>query len=298
MQKNAKTGLLESHDARYKIPVVHQRGVGQIRFDGQPRAIHKVPYRPGRTLDFYSRLLRSDEIVVAFHGKTDLEKGGYPAFAHLANLSGKTSAMMSFADPAAATGPDGASVLPWYLGGPGWDPLLAILQVVRKAQGRTGARHIAFVGGSGGGFAALRASAMVRGSMAFVHDPQTSVAAYGARAAIPYFESTWPGWKRDELIEAFPDRFDMAQHYRNANPENFVYYAQNASDFSHVRKHLGPFRVANGIPSGPRVHRGTRRIVDIYDGEVEGHGQITTDEFNKFFGDAVESWRSYRENLN
>ena len=138
---------------------------------------------------------------------------------------------------------------------------------------------------------------MVRGSMAFVSDPQTSVEAFGARASASYFNTFWEGWDREALLQAFPERFDMARHYQNMNPENYVYYAQNSSDFSHVRKHLNPFKEANGIPLAERAHRGPRRAVQVYDGSVEGHGAIQPDEFSTLFNDAVESWRGYRELL-
>lgn len=297
MTTNPRTGLREGYDGRYKLPVVHQRSVGQIRFDGQPRAIHTVSYRPGESLDFYSRLAPSEEIVVAFHSVHDVREGPYPVFAQVANLASRVPALLSFADPSAHGRGNGTGGLPWYLGGPGWDPLHALLQVVRKAQGRTGARHIAFVGVSGGGFAALRASAMVRGSLALVSDPTTSVQAYGPRASAPYFENVWPGWERDALVDAFPDRFDMARHYATVNPENHVFYVQNSSDFAHVRHHLEPFRSAMGIPSGVRSHRGPRRVLEIYDGRVEGHGRIEAEEMRRFFDDALEYWRHHRELL-
>lgn len=297
MKKNPKTGLPEGFDDYYRLPVVHQRSLGQIRLDGQLRAIHTAPYRPGITLDFYSRLQRSDELVVTFHGANDITKNRYPVFTRVKSLKDKATAMMSFADPTMLVDPERKMLLSWYLGGPGWDPLPAILQVIRKAQGKTGARHIAFIGGSGGGFAALRASAMVRGSMAFVQDPQTSIGAYIPRVTDVYFSTVWKGWSKASLLKAFPERFDMVQHYRNANPENFVYYAQNASDLSHVRKHLTPFREAQRIRSAGLGHRGKRRVLMVYDGQMQGHGQIQPDEFDRFYEDAFTSWRNYRTSL-
>lgn len=294
---NPKTKLRETHHDYYNLPVVHQLGLGRVRFDGQLRAVHTVPYRKGITLDFYSRLQRSDELIVTFHGANDLTKNIYPMFARVKSLAPKAPAMMSFADPTMLVDRERKMLLSWYLGGPGWDPLHAILAVIRKAQGKCGAKHVAFLGGSGGGYAALRASAMVRGSMAFVQDPQTGIAAYSRRVRETYFNTVWKGWNASSIMAALPERFDMASHYRIAQPENFVYYAQNSSDPIHVEKHLAPFKSACGITSDAALVRGRKRVINVYDGEVDGHGKITASEFDRFYEDAIASWRDYRSGL-
>ena len=71
---NPKTGLKETVHDYYKLPIVHQKGLGSLRFDGQLSAVHTVPYRENITLDFYSRLKRSDELIVTIHGANDLTK--------------------------------------------------------------------------------------------------------------------------------------------------------------------------------------------------------------------------------
>lgn len=291
---NPKTGLKETVHDYYKLPIVHQKGLGRLRLDGQLSAVHTVPYRENITLDFYSRLKRSDEIIVTFHGANDLTKNIYPMFARVKSLKNKAPAMMSFADPTMLVDDKREMLLSWYLGGPGWDPMPAILAVIRKAQGKCGAKHIAFLGGSGGGFAALRASAMVRGSMAFVQDPQTDLARYSKRVTDKYFTTVWKNWSRSSLISAFPDRFDMVRHYRASQPDNFVYYAQNASDLVHVNNHLAPFKEACGIKSQEPVFTGRKRAFNTYDGEFSGHGKITSSEFDYHFQEALTMWRAHR----
>ena len=297
MTINRRTGLREGFHEYYQLPLVHQKGVGRLRLDGQLSAVHTTPYRPGVTLDFYSRLNRSDELVVTLHGAIDLTKIPYPVFTRVRSLKDKAAAMMSFADPTLLLDPTHSMQIAWYLGGPGWDPLPAILQAVRKAQGKTGARHIAFLGGSGGGFAALRVSAMVRGSMAFVYDPQTVLASYNRDVVEEYFSTAWPGWSGRSLLDAFPERFDMARHYRAHVPENFVFYVQNRSDHAHVAKHLTPFAASFGIQELADEMRGSRHTFIIYDGMREGHGNIQPEEFDAFYAEAMASWRAYRERL-
>lgn len=69
---NPKTGLKETVHDYYRLPIVHQKGLGRLRLDGQLSAVHTVPYREKITLDFYSRFKRSDELIVTFHGANDL----------------------------------------------------------------------------------------------------------------------------------------------------------------------------------------------------------------------------------
>ena len=292
--KNPRTSLVETMHDYYKVPVVQQRGLGRLRFDGQVTAVHTVPYREGMTLDFYSRLKRSDELIVTFHGAGDLTKLTYPVFTRIKSLKSKAPAMMSFADPTMLVDPDRKMMLSWFLGGPGWDPLPTILTVIRKAMRKCGAKHIAFVGGSGGGFAALRASAMVPGSMAFVQDPQVTIAKYSTRVVETYFDTVWKGWSHRSLMNAFPERFDMARHYRTTQPQNFVYYAQNSTDRSHILKHYEPFRDACGVTGDEPVARRSNRVFNCYEGELTGHGKITAAEFERFYDDALTGWREFR----
>lgn len=296
LAKNPRTGLLEGMHDYYQVPFVHQRGLGRLRFDGQLRAVHTSPYRNGLTLDFYSRLQRSDELVVTFHGAGDLSKLNYPVFTRISSLSKKAPAMMSFADPTMLVDPERKMMLSWYLGGPGWDPLPVIINVIRKALGKCGAKHVAFLGGSGGGFAALRASAMLPGSLAFVQDPQVTIAKYSTRVVQKYFDTVWKGWNAIELMDAFPERFDMARHYKVLQPQNYVYYAQNSTDRSHVLKHYDPFVEACGLSVGEPVLKGRRRFFNLYEGTNSGHGKITPEEFDRFYDEAFAWWRGKRAN--
>lgn len=265
---------------------MQQRSIGALRLDGQPTAVHTAPIGNGLTLDWYSRLGKSEELVVTFHGANKAEKNIYPMFARVSSLRDKTNAMMAFADPTLMVDKSRRMLLSWYLGGPGWDPLPFILAAVKKAQGKTGAEHVAFVGGSGGGFAALRASAMVPGSMAFVQDPQTILARYIPHVLDRYFTTVWPGEDSERLIESAPERFDMVRHYEAQRPDNFVYYAQNDRDTPHVVKHFEPFEQLDALPG--------QRVFALYRGATAGHGKINAAEFDHHYSEAVKHWRAYR----
>jgi hypothetical protein len=203
-------------------------------------------------------------------------------------------AFLAFADPTLQLSPSHDMLLSWFLGGPGWDPLLDVRKVIKKAIGKSGAKHVAFVGGSGGGFAALRASSWFPGSLAFVQEPQTSIANYMPSVVRKYFETVWPKWDHTALLESFPERFNMNEHYRRGTPDNFVYYAQSKADTSHVEGHFQPFCSALGLSPDGGISANGSRIMKLYDGEVQGHGRITNEEFGNFLKEALQQWRAGR----
>ncbi len=114
-------------------------------------------------------------------------------------------AHIAVADPTLRLDRSQKMLLSWYLGGPGWDPMDDILKVVNRAKGgRTGAKHVLCIGGSGGGFAALRISAHISGSMAYVQAPATDIHNCFPTAKSNYFGKVWQGWDADLLLDAFP----------------------------------------------------------------------------------------------
>lgn len=291
---NPKTGLKERFHPFYKIPEVQQRNINTVRLDGQPRAVHTVPLPNSLTLDFFIQTGKSDVLFVAFHGANMTERNMYPRFERVQSLRKVAPALIAFADPTIMVDRSREMLLSWYLGGPGWDPMNEITKVIRKAMGKTGSKRVVFVGGSGGGYAALRASAMTPGSLAFVQAPQTSIARYIPHVVKTYLDVVWPGWPQKELLEAFPERFDMVRHYQMRQPDNFVYYMQSRSDPSHVENHYGPFKAVHGVQEESGVSRSGRQKFVMYDGEVRGHGTILPHEFDFHLGEAMRFYDGQR----
>ena len=291
---NPKTGLSETIHAYYRVPVVKQRNINALRLNGQRVAVHTVPLGGGLTLDFYTSFSAGEELFIVFHGANSETNQFYPRFERVASIRAKATSFINFADPSMQVGIEDGLQLAWFLGGPEFDPLHSISKVIRRAMGRTGAKHLAFVGGSGGGFAALRASAMWPGSLAFIQDPQTDISAYSPRVVQKYFETLWPGWSRHSLLKAFPERFDMVRYYQMYQPDNFVYYAQNSSDTTHVERHYTPFIAAHGMKEDRGLNAIKNRNFALYDGAGTGHGKITSAEFDIHFEQAMSFWRSGR----
>lgn len=292
---NPRTGLEESHHDFYNVPLVHQRNIGSLKFNGQMTAVHTVPIPGGLTLDFYARLGRCDELIVTFPGAATAQNNIYPLFARVATFRRLTPAFIAFADPTIMMDAEREMRLAWFLGGPDFDPAPYILRAIRKAQSKNGAKHVAFVGGSGGGIPALRLSAMVPGSMAYLHEGATNVARSIPASVGQYFQTVWPGWDQGQLLKAFPERFDMVRHYQRTQPENFVYFAQSQDDSRFRNDHFAPFRDAHGVKSESGVTPGGTRHFALYKGEVPGHGKVTAAEFENHFSRALEEWRGWRQ---
>lgn len=291
---NPRTGLQESWNDFYNVPLVHQKSVGTLRFNGQATAVHTAPIRGGLTFDFFAQLKASDELVVTFPGAARPGKNIYPLFNRVATFRDRVPAVMAFADPTINMDPDREVLLSWFLGGPDLDPAALALQAIRKAQGKTGAKHVVFVGGSGGGFPALRMASMVPGSMAYIHEGTTSIARTLPVSADRYFSRIWPGWDQQQLLQAFPERFDMVRHYRAYQPDNFVYFAQSVDDTRFHDGHYVPLKEAMGVAGPAGASRSGTRHFELYKGEVKGHGKVTPKEFRQHFGKATRLWREYR----
>ncbi len=266
-----------------------------LRLTGQPTAVHSAPIGNGMTLDFYSTLRASNELFVVFHGANTSKNHFYPRFERVHSMQSSVKSFMAFADPTIQMGLKQDMWLSWFLGGPSFDPLPLISRVVHKALGRTGAKYVAFVGGSGGGYAALRASAAWPGSLAYIQDPQTQIHQYVPSVVSKYFNTVWPGWDSEQLMAAFPERFNMVDHYATLQPRNFVYYAQSQSDTAHVANHFAPFAKVHGMDPVAGMNSAKNRLLALYEGKISGHAKITASEYALHFSNAIQFWREGRK---
>lgn len=291
---NPRTRLREGWDDHFNVPLVHQKGIGRLTFAGQSTAVHTVPLPGGLALDFFAKLRPNDELIVTLPGAASRKKPRHPLFWRVSTFRRPEPAFMAFADPTIGADPTRKMLLAWFLGTPDLDPAPLILQAIRRAQGKTGAKHVVFVGGSGGGLPALRLSSMLPGSMAYIHEGATNVARSIPASVARYFETAWPGWDQEQLIRAFPDRFDMVRHYQRSQPQNFVYHAQSVEDTRFKENHYLPFKDAHGVEGDSGVTRNGDRHFVLYDGEVKGHGKVTQTEFWDHFETARSLWREWR----
>lgn len=285
---NPRTGLREGWNDYFGVPEVHQLRLDDVQFGESEAAIHNVPIARGRSIDFYANLAPADELYVSLHGAIPVGKLRYPTFWRIKSLTELAPSFLAFADPTLQLSDKAEFGLGWYIGGTGWDPLDQIGELVRQAMEHTGATRVMFLGGSGGGFAALRIATRFPGSIAFVQDPQTAVAAYHIGHQKRLVEAGWPGQPLPKVLAQYPERFDLLHLYRQTDPANYIYYRQSAID-THVEKHYEPFMAAVADTMGMR--EGRFRFILEY-GETPGHGKITNAEFAQHFHEAVRWWRS------
>lgn len=284
---NTQTGLEESWNDRFEVPVVYQHALEGLRFDGHSTAIHSVPVAEVPSLDFYAKLAPADELYVSLQGAVMPGKLRYPSFWRISTMRDRVDAFMAFADPSLQLSDNEKFGLAWYSGGPGWDPLLQLASVVRQAMQYIGATRVMFLGGSGGGFASMRLATMFPGSIAFAQDPQTSVAHYHPVHQQRLVEACWPGWALEDVLTQHPERFDLRYLYRETEPENYLYYRQSTTD-GHLKVHCRPFMAAVKGTKGMR--EGRFRFM-LEEGEKPGHGAITNAEFQRHLRGAIKWWR-------
>lgn len=257
--------------------------MSSLRVDAAP-TVHQVELKPGVHLDFYSELMPADTLFIAFHGALRPGKDLYPRFERVASLKRRSNTFISFADPTWHLNP--AMSLSWFLGGPDWDALDPIEDVIHKAMNATQATNLVFVGGSGGGFAALRASIRFRGSLAYVQSPQTVVTRYVPETVETYFGSVW-GRPKQEVAMSQLHRFDLASLYRMNSGVNYVYYLQNLNDPVHIRDHYKPFKRVHGITEVHGMSTDGMKRFYLSDSELPKHGPPTPAEFEINFDRAL-----------
>lgn len=295
---NPATGLRESWDSFYDIPHVQQKSLNSLTLRANTTTVQTVPISDGLSIDFFAKLNHADELIVTFPGAVPAAKKLYPMFWRVSTFRKSDPAILCFADPTILLDPNREIRLGWFLGGPNFDPAPLALQIVREAMVRTGASHVTFVGGSGGGLPALRLSSMMPGSMAYLHEGATNVERSTPTSVGRYFTTVWPNWRPDQLIKAFPERFNMVQHYQRFNPGNFVFFAQSEDDLRFRRDHYTPFKNAFGISDNVGSTADGSRHFHLYKGEVAGHGKVTMTEFKESFTKARGLWRKWRQGMN
>lgn len=279
---------------RYKSPRTVHESLSRLRLRTGISAVNTVQITSTKQLDFYSYLNRADTLVVSFHGAYNGKSpGSYPLFWRVSSLRQKTGAFLAFTDPTRLQGGEHDILVSWFLGKEGWDPQSVILNVVETAMKICGAKRVMFVGGSGGGFAALRASAAVPSSCAFVQDATVGLENHNPTIVETYFRKAWPGWDQEKLLSAFPEFFNMHLHYRRRVPRNFVFMTQSLKDKGHLGGHFEHFARAHGIPTEGGVSRGGGRVLKAYSPKMPGHGKITSAEFDYFYKECISAWSSW-----
>lgn len=267
---------------RYAVPFHRLDDGAEIPW-GESVVARRVPSGP----DLYARVSihPSPVLRVVFHGAVRAAVDTYPRFDRITSSLRSGDAFVSVADPTLRTAPD--LELAWYLGGQHWDPISTLRSLVLDAAARVGAHRIVLIGGSGGGFAALRLGASIPGSLAFVFNPQVVLRSYIPRVLDAYLRTAGLTSQSERARALATDRLDLCALYTAGEPANFVYYLQNLRDHTHVRSHYVPFKRALGVTGASGTSPDGHARFSLIDGERDGHGPPTRAEFDRAWARAL-----------
>lgn len=154
----------------------------------------------------------------------------------------------------------------WYLGSPKADVFGALSSILLEI-GRRAASQLLLVGGSAGGFAALKYANHL-GVSAFVWNPQTDLLHYSAFATRPLLgtllpDGEWESVSTGAISELPPSAVPPIDHHvaeqamravglsntvGPAHSQSAVLYLQNETDH-HVERHARPYIDATGMES-------------------------------------------------
>lgn len=274
----------------YNVPAYRHRSYGAVHFTQTARrGVHVVTLRESMDLSFYANIKRAKRLRVVFHGAVNRERTHLPRFDRVSTSLASDDAYLAFSDPSLSI--SDTIELGWYLGNRSYDPAKAICAVIRRVARQVGAEEILFIGGSGGGHAALRIAIALADPRVgcFVFSPQTEVVKYHIRHVKAYADAAGYG-SGDAGVESLRRTLGARQNlpalYGVAYPQHKVYYFQNTNDTFHVHHHFEPFRRAVGVATERGVMQPDQFESALID-SVDGHGPPTPEEFEEHLSEAI-----------
>lgn len=276
---------VQGHHSFYDVPIeVMNDSTEQPFVDSEPRII-AAQIENGPHLQVYSRIQESETLRIVFHGAVRPDVDEYPRFDRVSTMLRTEDSFLSFADPTLTI--DNSIRLAWYCGTEKWSPDELIIELIKKAMEKSGAKKLIFIGGSGGGFAAMKYSYQFSDSLCFVFSPQTSAPKYVGGAFPALLEKGYSGINNEEALKKFPRRFENISIYSSGS-KNKLYYMQNLTDNLHIINQYIPFAQAVGITEAEGESEDGLIKLKLAVQKRQGHGAPMPDEFNEFFSRAIE----------
>ena len=191
----------------------------------------------GGELPVSVQLRESPRLVFTFSGAVDRTTKSLPRFATNRLDDYAPASIIGFSDPSLNRSND--LKLAWYAGHEGFELQRILPDLLRRMIDCLDVTRVAFLGSSGGGFAALFYSWQIPGSIAVVSNPQTNLDRYYRGHLDRYRAACWPELDTGAPIGSVIET-DLGSLYSQAC-ENTVIYLQEASDFHHLTWQFAPF---------------------------------------------------------
>lgn len=189
----------------------------------------------------------SKSLVVVFHGAVNREKRSFPAFGPYMRGIDNHAHQIAFADPTLAL--SDRLTISWFAGSASMPLQSVLVSAIERLRAELEITRLIFVGGSGGGFAALYYSWHFPGSVAVAYSPQTVLSNYGQTLRDRYSDVAWP--EGVEPVGVAPT-LDLRDLY-GRSIDNLVLYLQSYDDRSHLFDQMLPFLDSIPRPSRDRI---------------------------------------------
>ena len=210
-----------------------------------------------------------EPLHIVFHGAMQVGEQA-PRFERVRSMRSAGLSFCAIADPTINLADE--LNLGWYVGHNAVDLREQLRTFIEALRTELAPPQIIFVGGSGGGFAALQNSAMADGSLAFVTDPQTIIPSYYPGHVSRLLRNAFDDFDTEAAMGEFGNRLSAVAAYQSMSRDNYVYYCQHREDEFHASKHLAPFSEVTGVPlAGGESGDGRVFLRWLNDG---GHGPI------------------------
>lgn len=137
-------------------------------------------------------------------------------------------------------------------------------------------KNVLFYGSSGGGFMSLILAGFVKGSTAFINNPQTNLIKWIPVPVNLVFDLSYPGLSREEVEEKFGERINVVKFFNHIKYVPNIYFLQNFACEFDVQNHLLPF-----ISELEQLDKDTevnQIIIDLYFDKKAGHAAVGKSE--------------------
>lgn len=216
---------------------------------------------------------KSERLLVLYNGAVDRKRSSTGIVFQRSSWVGEFNATrIHFADPTILPFPDMSigwgqlSKNAWAI--PGY---ISILNLIRKDLNGIGASKTLHYGSSAGGFQAMMAACLDRGSTALVNNPQTDVTQFWPNAQAKLFRNVFEDDEvGTESLALYPWRFRCLDFFEREGYIPNLRIASNIASEKDFRGHLLPFVEGLG-----RVNdSGNRVSIDAYWNRRQAHNPL------------------------